>query len=325
VHVDAAARAATVRNHSGTHLLHAALREVLGTQAMQKGSLVGPDRLRFDFTHDAPLSDLEIERIEDLANGWIESNQPARVRFMPYNDAIASGAIAIFEEKYGDEVRVISFGDCSTELCGGTHAKATGDIGLLKVVSETGIASGVRRIEALTGMGALAHLRRQERALRHTAELLRAPTEEVPQRVEKLLEERKGAEKEIEKLRSDRRGAASGDLASQARDVGGVKVLATRTEGANTKELRSLVDDLRGKLGSGVVLIAVEDGGRVTLALGVTKDLTARLRAGDLVREVAAIVGGKGGGRPDFAQAGGDDASRLDEAFERLYALVEAG
>jgi len=324
LHVDADARAATVRNHSGTHLLHAALREVLGGQAMQKGSLVSPDRLRFDFTHDAPLSDAEIERIEDLANGWIESNQPARVRFMPYNDAIASGAIAIFEEKYGDEVRVISFGDCSTELCGGTHANATGDIGLLKIVSETGIASGVRRIEALTGMGALAHLRREERALRHAAELLRAPLDEVPQRVEKLLEERKGAEKEIEKLRSERRGAASGDLASEARDVGGVKVLASRTEGANKKELRNLVDDLRGKLGSGVVLLAVEDGGRVTLALGVTKDLTGRLSAGDLVRELAIIVGGKGGGRPDFAQAGGDDAGRLDEAFERLYALVEA-
>ncbi len=321
--VDAEARAATVRNHSGTHLLHAALREVLGTQAMQKGSLVAPDRLRFDFTHDAPLSDSEIERIEDLANGWIESNQPARIRFMPYNDAIAAGAVAIFEEKYGDEVRVISFGDCSTELCGGTHAKATGDIGLLKILSETGIASGVRRIEALTGMGALAHLRQEERALRRTAELLRAPLDEVPLRVEKLLEERKSAEKEIEKLRSDRRGTASGHLVSQARDVGGVKVLATRAEGATKKELRSLVDDLRDKLGSGVVLLAAEDDGRVTLALGVTKDLTARLRAGDLVSEVATIVGGKGGGRPDFAQAGGDDASRLDEAFERLYALVE--
>jgi alanyl-tRNA synthetase len=322
VHVDPDSRAATVRNHSGTHLLHAALRQVLGTQAMQKGSLVSPDRLRFDFTHDAPLSEEEIERIEDLVNGWIEGNHPARIRYMPYNEAIASGAIAIFEEKYGDEVRVISFGDVSTELCGGTHARATGDIGVLKIVSESGIASGVRRIEALTGMAALHHLRREEKALRHAAELLRAPTDEVPARVEKLLEERKAAEKEIEKLRSDRRGAASGDLASQAREVDGVKVLASRADGASKKELRNLVDDLRGKLGSGVVLLAAEEDGRVTLALGVTKDLTGRLRAGDLVREIASIVGGKGGGRPDFAQAGGDDASRLDEAFERLYALV---
>jgi alanyl-tRNA synthetase len=322
--VDPATRAATIRNHSGTHLLHAALREELGPQAMQKGSLVSPDRLRFDFTHDAPLDDAQIERIEDRVNGWIEGNHPARSRYMPYNDAIASGAVAIFEEKYGDEVRVISFGDVSTELCGGTHAGATGDIGLLKIVSESGIAAGVRRIEALTGLGALAWLRDQQRALRRTADLLKAPLDQVPGRVEKLLEDRRAADKEIEKLRRDRRGAASGDLVAGAREIGGVKVLATRADGAGKKELRGMVDDLRGKLGSGIVLLASEEEGRVTLALGVTKDLTGTLKAGDLIREVAQVVGGKGGGRPDFAQAGGDDAARIDEAFERLYALVEA-
>jgi len=320
--VDGEARAATVRNHSGTHLLHAALREVLGPQAVQKGSLVAPDRLRFDFTHDEPLSDDQLRAIEDRVNRWIEANHPARIRYLPYAEAIESGAIAIFEEKYGDEVRVISFGDVSTELCGGTHARATGDIGLLVIVSEAGIAAGVRRIEALTGLGAFAWLRDRERTLRQAAQVLKARPEEVPERLERLLEDRRAAQKEIERLRSARRGDATGDLVARARDEGGVRVLAERVEGVSGKELRGLVDDLKGKLGSGVVLLATEEKGRATLALGVTKDLTERLRAGDLVRETAAVVGGKGGGRPDFAQAGGPDAGKLEEAFERLRALV---
>ncbi len=323
--VDAAARAATVRNHSGTHLLHAALRQVLGPQAMQKGSLVAPDRLRFDFTHDAPLDEAEIERIEDLTNEWIETNAEARVRRLPYKEAIEQGAVAIFEEKYGDEVRVVSFGDVSTELCGGTHARATGDIGLLKIVAETGIAAGVRRIEALTGMGALVWLREQERRLRRIGSALRVPAAEAPERVERLLEERKEKEREIETLRRAKRGAGSADLAAGAREIDGTTVLAARAEGASGKDLRELVDEMRGKLGSGIVLLAAESDGRVSLALGVTPDLTKRFRAGDLVREVAAVVGGKGGGRPDFAQAGGSDAAKLDEAFERLRELVAAG
>ena len=217
--VDAEARAATVRNHSGTHLLHAALRAVLGPQAMQKGSLVAPDRLRFDFTHDAPLSADEIEQIEDLANQWIEANAPAAVREMGYSEAIEAGAIALFGEKYGDRVRVISFGDFSTELCGGTHARATGDIGLLKVIGESGIASGVRRIEALTGQGALEHLRAQERTLGRLSELLRAPVGELPARVEKLLEEKRAAEQEVARMRAAaaRRGVGR-PLVGGARD-----------------------------------------------------------------------------------------------------------
>ena len=322
--VDAEARAATVRNHSGTHLLHAALRRVVGPQAMQKGSLVAPDRLRFDFTHDAPLSEEEIARIEDLANDWIERNAAAVVREMSYPDAIEAGAIAIFEEKYGDQVRVISFGDFSTELCGGTHAAATGEIGLLKIVGETGIASGVRRIEALTGKGAIEHMRAQERTLQHLAGLLKSPVSELPVRVEKLLEERRAADQEIAKLRRAKQGAASADLTANAREVGGVKVVATRVEGVGGKELRAMVDDLRDKLASGVVLLAAVDGDRVTLALGVTKDLTKKLRAGDLVREISRVVGGKGGGRPDFAQAGGNDPSKLEEAFAKLDELVAA-
>jgi len=323
--VDADARSATVRNHSGTHLLHAALRLVIGTQAMQKGSLVAPDRLRFDFTHDTPLSEEEIERIETLVNRWIESNAVAQVRELSYQDAIKAGAIAIFEEKYGDRVRVVSFGDVSTELCGGTHARATGDIGLLKVLSETGIAAGVRRIEALTGMGALQHLRQQERTLRRIGEMLKVPTEEAVRRVERLLEERRAADREIVALRKGQRGEAASDLVSRARDVNGTKVIATRAEGVKGKDLRTMVDDLRDKLRSGVVLLASESDGKVSLALGVTPDLKDKLKAGDLVREVAAVVGGKGGGRADFAQAGGNDPGRLDEAFEKLFSLVQAG
>ncbi len=323
--VDPEARAATIRNHSGTHLLHAALRQVLGPQAMQKGSLVAPDRLRFDFTHDSALADDEIRAIEDLVNGWIERNAPARIRQMGYREAVESGAVAIFEEKYGDVVRVISFGDFSTELCGGTHAAATGEIGLLKIIGESGIAAGVRRIEALTGQGALEHLRQQEHLLRRLSELLKSPVSELPARVEKLLEERRAADQEIERLRAAKRGAASADLTSNAREVGGVRLLTASVDGVDAKELRSMVDDLRNRLGSGIVLLAASEEGRVSLALGVTPDLAARFRAGDLIREIATCVGGKGGGRPDFAQAGGNEPARLPEAFARLEELLRGG
>jgi alanyl-tRNA synthetase len=324
--VDAAARAATVRNHSGTHLLHAALRRVLGPQALQKGSLVAPDRLRFDFTHDAPLLREEIRAVEDLVNAWIEADAPASVRQLPYADAIAAGAIAIFEEKYGEEVRVISFGDFSTELCGGTHAHRTGEVGVLKIVSESGIAAGVRRIEAQTGLGALEWVRGREELLERAAALLRVPAAEVPERLERLLEERRALERELEAARAAARGAASRDLTQAAREVAGVRVLAARVDGADAKGLRGLVDELKSRLGSAIVLLAAEEGGRVSLACGVTPDLVARFRAGDLVREVSQVLGGKGGGRPDFAQGGGSDGARLDEALGRLAALVaEAG
>jgi alanyl-tRNA synthetase len=289
---------------------------------MQKGSLVAPDRLRFDFTHDAPLSDEEIEAIEDAVNEWIETNAAAAVREMSYTEAIESGAIAIFEEKYADRVRVVQFGDFSTELCGGTHAAATGEIGLLKILSESGIASGVRRIEALTGIAALKYLRNQERTLREISELLRVPTGKLPARVEKLLEDRRNGEREIERLRSSQRGQTSKGLTDNAREVAGVRVVTSKVEGVGATELRSMVDDLRGQLASGIVLLAAETDGRVSLALGVTKDLTDRYRAGDLIREVAGIVGGKGGGKPSFAQASGSDPDKLDAAFERLDALI---
>jgi alanyl-tRNA synthetase len=292
---------------------------------MQKGSLVGPDRLRFDFTHDAPLTDDETFQIEDLVNTWIEANEHAEVREMPYSDAIESGAVAIFEEKYGDRVRVVSMGEHSTELCGGTHASATGDVGLLAILSESGIAAGVRRIEALTGLGALSHFRSQQNTLRRAADLLRSSPAELPDRVEKLLDERRELEREIEKMRAGERKAASKDITSAAKNIGGVRVVASRVEGVDGKALRGMVDDMRAKLGTGVVLLVAEGAGRVSLALGVTKDLTDRFKAGDLVREIAAVVGGKGGGRPDFAQAGGSDPSKIDEAIELFESLLSEG
>ncbi len=323
--VDAELRQATVRNHSGTHLLHAALREVLGPQAMQKGSLVAPDRLRFDFTHDSPLSEEEIERIEDRTNRWIEQNAPATTRLMSYSEAIEAGAMAIFEEKYGDEVRVLSFGDFSTELCGGTHARSTGEIGLLRIISESGIASGVRRIEALAGLGALAHMREQEGLLRRTAGLLKSSPRELPERVARLLEERREAQREIDKLRAESRGESTADLASQAREIRGVKVVAGRVDGADAKSMRSMVDDLRNRLGSAVVMLAAETGGKALVAVGVTPDLTGSHQAGALVRSVAKVVGGGGGGRPDFAQAGGKNTACIDEAIEKFYSLMDSG
>jgi alanyl-tRNA synthetase len=291
---------------------------------MQKGSLVGPERLRFDFTHDAPLSRVELEAIEDRVNRWIEENQPGQTREMDYKSAIAKGAIAIFDEKYGDEVRVVSFGDCSTELCGGTHARATGDIGLLKITSESGIAAGIRRIEALTGMGALRHIRAQERLAQEAAERLKVPVAELPARVAKLLDERKDAQKQIDDLRLKKQGGGATDLFSTARPlaaIAGARAISGRVEDVDAKAMRMLIDDLRNRLGTGVVCLAAAGEEKVLLAIGVTKDLTDRLQAGTLIREVAAVVGGSGGGKPDFAQAGGKDASRIDEAlavFERL-------
>ena len=322
--VDRELRAGTVRNHTGTHLLHSALREVLGNQAMQKGSRVAPNRLRFDFTHDSPLSHEEMERIEDRVNEWIEANSTGSTQIKSYDEAVEGGAVAIFDEKYGDEVRVVSFGECSTELCGGTHAKATGDVGILKLISETGIAAGVRRIEALTGLGALQYVREQERSARSAADLLRVSVDDLPSRVEKLVAEARKLEKEVEQLRSASRGSEASDLLGGAREVDGAKILGARVEDLDAKAMRAMVDDLRARLGSGVVLLMSEHAGKVLLAVGVTKDLVDRFKAGDLIRETAGIVGGGGGGRPDFAQAGGKDASRIDEAIAQFYTTCGA-
>ncbi len=321
--VDAIRRAATVRNHSGTHLLHWALRRVLGSQVTQAGSLVAPDRLRFDFTFDRALDEAEIRAIEDLVNELVLENAPAEVEQKAYARALEEGAIAMFAEKYGDVVRVVRFGP-STELCGGTHARATGDIGMLRITGQSAIGAGVRRLEAQTGLGALEHARRESRALRAAADVLRASPAELAERVARLLEREKELGREIEKLRAQLRSGGSADPLRQAREVAGVRVVAAEVEDADPKELRALVDELKQRLKSGIVLVGTRHKGKAALALGVTPDLVGRFRAGDLVKRLAEVVGGTGGGRPDFAQAGGPDVDRLPEALERLDSLLEA-
>ena len=308
-------RAPTMLNHSATHLLHAALRHVLGQHVTQKGSLVEADRLRFDFSHTQPMTAEEIAEVEDMVNVEIRRNLPAEVAVMSYDDAIKSGAMALFGEKYGDEVRVLKFGEFSVELCGGTHVERTGDIGLMKITSESGIASGVRRIEAVTGDGALAFIRDKEQQLARIAASVKAGKDEVEGRIEQLLDKSRKLEKEVDKLRSQLATGQGGDLSAQAVDVGGIKVLAARIDGADAKSLRDAVDQMKNKLGAAAVVLAAVDGSKVQLAAGVTKAETKSIKAGDLVNHVAQQVGGKGGGRPDMAMAGGSEPDKLDAAL----------
>ena len=316
--VDAELRAATVLNHSATHLLHAALRTVLGTHVTQKGSLVAPDRLRFDFSHYQAVTPEELQRIEDLVNTEVRRNEAADVREMGYDEAIKFGAMALFGEKYGNLVRVMKFGDFSTELCGGTHAYRTGDIGLFKIVSEGGVAAGVRRIEAVTGAGALAYVRGLEGVLRKTEDLLRAGKDDVVAKTEALLERNKQLEKQLAQM-SGKLAANRGDeLLSQAVAVGSAKLLAAELEGVDASALRDLLDQLKNKLGSAVIVLGAANEGKVSLIAGVTADLTSKVKAGELVNMVAQQVGGKGGGRPDMAQAGGTDPSKLGEALKSV-------
>jgi len=317
--VDAAARGATVLNHSATHLLHAALRKVLGSHVAQKGSLVAPDKLRFDFSHYEAVTPGQLAEIERIVNEQVRRNADADLKVMAYDDAVAAGAMALFGEKYGDRVRVLKLGDFSTELCGGTHVRRAGDIGLFKITSETGIAAGIRRIEAVTGQGALARVAETEQALDRVAALFRAGRADVEGKVRAALDRSKLLEKEIQQLKAKLAAGAGGrDLASEATTVAGLKLLVARLDdGSDAQTLRDTVDRMKDKLGSGIVVLAAADpaAGRVNVAAGVTKDLTARLKAGDLVNAVAAQVGGKGGGRPDFAQAGGTNPAALDGAL----------
>jgi len=313
-----------VLNHSATHLLHAALRKVLGTHVLQKGSLVAPDRLRFDFSHTQPVTPQELNAIARLVNAEIRANQAAEIRQLPYDAAIKSGAMALFGEKYGDEVRVLKFGDFSTELCGGTHVQRTGDIGLFHIMGEGGIASGIRRIEAVTGEGALESVKNTESLLRRAAAALRSTPAEVEEKVNQLLERQKKLERELTTLKSKLASGHRTDLAENAVYVAGVQVVATKIDGADSQSLREAVDSLKGRLGTAVIVLAtVTEDGKVSLVAGVTPDLTQKIRAGDLVGEIATIVGGRGGGRPDFAQAGGSDPSRLVEALAAVRGLVE--
>jgi alanyl-tRNA synthetase len=314
--VDAERRDRTRLNHTATHLLHAALREVLGDHVTQKGSLVAPDRLRFDFSHYDPVTPEELQRIEDLVNREIRRNVAAETREMTYDDAITAGAVALFGEKYEDEVRVLRLGDFSMELCGGTHVSRTGDIGLFKITGESGVAAGVRRIEAVTGETALAWVKAEEESLARIADLVRGSREDAANKVGQVVQRNRALEKEVADLkRKLATGGGSADLTAGAEAVGDLKVLAVRIDGADPATLRDTVDQLKNKLGRGVVVVGSAEGDKVRLAAGVTKDATDVVKAGDLVRIVAEKVGGKGGGRPDFAQAGGNDPAALDAAL----------
>jgi len=321
--VDLVRRAHTVRNHSATHLLHKALREVLGTHVQQKGSLVDAEKTRFDFSHNQAVSDDEIRRIEEIVNAEILSNQATRAQVMAFDDAIAHGAMALFGEKYGDQVRVLDIGS-SCELCGGTHVSRTGDIGLFKITSESGVAAGIRRIEAVTGENALSLLQSLEERMAQAATLIKAPPTELPARLAQIMDNVRAMEKEITRLKSKLAASAGDDLVGQAIDVGGVKVLAVQIDGADVASMRETLDKLKGALKSAAIVLAAVDSGKVTLIAGVTADLIQTLKAGELVNHVALQVGGKGGGRPDMAQAGGTDPSNLPKALASVKAFVEA-
>ena len=311
------------QHHTGTHLLHAALRRVLGTHVAQAGSLVAPDHLRFDFSHGASVKDRELEAIESLVNEQVQANIVVSPAEMDLQAALESGAMALFGEKYGDRVRVIRIGDVSTELCGGTHLDATGQIGLFKVTDEGAVASGVRRIEAVTGEHALAHVGREETALRESAGLLKIPPLELPRRLAALLEDQKRLEKQLAHLEGKLARGQAQDLVAAARDVAGVPLVAARLDGLDPDGLRSVVDTLRDRLPSGIIVLGSAVDGKVSLVAAVSKDLMKRFPAGRLVQEVARLVGGGGGGRPDLAQAGGKDASKLDEALATVAGWVE--
>ena len=313
--VDAPRRAATVLNHSATHLLHAALRGVLGTHVVQKGSLVAPDRLRFDFAHHQPVTREELAGIERLVNAEIRANHATEIRHMGMQEALDFGAMALFGEKYGDRVRVLRMGDTSTELCGGTHVARTGDIGLFKILSEGGVSAGVRRIEAVTGQGALDHVAAEEQRLDTAAQLLGAGAAEVADKLRAVLERQKKLERELESLKAKAASGATADLAAQAVEVGGVRVLAARLENLDAKALRDAVDRMKQQLGDAVVLLAGAGDGKAALVAGVSGSALGKVKAGDLLSHVARLVNGKGGGRPDLAQGGGEDGPALVAAL----------
>jgi len=315
--VDADARARTMRNHSATHLMHKALREVLGEHVQQKGSLVDSTRTRFDFAHDTPLTDEEIRRVEAIVNAEILDNAAVAARTMPIAEAQKAGAMMLFGEKYGDEVRVLDIGT-SRELCGGTHVARTGDIGLFKIVSEGGVAAGIRRVEAVTGKGALDYVQKQEATLANAAQLLKSPIAELETRIAQLQEAARTAERELARLKAKAAASAGDDLVDRAVDVNGAKVVAATLDGSDAKALRETIDKLKDKLKSAAIVLASVNDGRVTLIAGVTSDLVAKVKAGELVNHVAQQVGGKGGGRPDMAQAGGSNPSALPKALQSV-------
>ncbi|KJS25488.1 MAG: alanyl-tRNA synthetase, partial [Pseudomonas sp. BRH_c35] len=324
--VDASVRQATALNHSATHLLHAALREILGEHVSQKGSLVDSQRLRFDFSHFEAIKPEQLRALEDRVNAEIRRNSAVEIEETDIDTAKAKGAMALFGEKYGDSVRVLTMGGgFSVELCGGTHVNRTGDIGLFKITSEGGVAAGVRRIEAVTGAPALAYLNAAEEQLKEAANLVKGSRDNLLDKLGGILERNRQLEKELEQLKAKAASAAGNDLATSALDVKGVRVLAARQDGLDGKALLALVDQLKNKLGSAVILLGGVQDDKVVLVAGVTQDLTGRLKAGDLMKQAAAAVGGKGGGRPDMAQGGGSEPAKLDDALALAVPFTEQG
>ena len=321
--VDAQARARTASNHSVTHLMHKALREVLGSHVAQKGSLVDPEKTRFDFSHHAPISDQQIKTVERIVNYEILANTATRAQVMSFDDAVKGGAMALFGEKYGDAVRVLDIGS-SRELCGGTHVARTGDIGLFKILSEGGVAAGVRRVEAISGAGALEYVQGLADTVNQAAHALKATPAEVNSKITHMLDNVKSLEKELARIKSKMAASQGGDLTASARTIADVKVVAAVLEAADAKTLRETIDALKAKLGRAAIVLASVQDGRVTLIAGVSADLSAKVKAGDLVNHVAQQVGGKGGGRADLAQAGGSDAAALPRALESVYAWVQS-
>ena len=315
-------RNATARNHTATHLLQAALKQVLGDHVKQAGSLVTPDRLRFDFTHFSAMMSEEVRRVEDIVNSYIMQNDDVHAQEMAVQEAMESGATALFGEKYGDRVRVVRVGGVSSELCGGTHVYAAGDIGFFKIISETGIAAGVRRIEAQTGTGALAFVRQLEDEQKRISVLVKAEGSDPAEKVEKLMVRQKELQREIEVLQARLNAAKSGDLLSGMREVNGVKVVAVKVEASDSKALRELADTLKERLGSGILAMGSEIDGKAALLVAVSSDLVTRYKAGDLIKKLAPIIGGSGGGRPELAQAGGSEPSRIGMALEQIYGLI---
>ncbi len=323
--VEEAVRQRTALNHSATHLMHAALRKTLGDHVAQKGSLVDSERLRFDFSQPEAVTSEQLRAIETLVNDQIRGNSQVQTQVMSMDAAVEAGAMALFGEKYGDEVRVLSMGDdgFSVELCGGTHVQRTGDIGLMRIVSESGVAAGIRRIEAVTGIGALGQIDRAEARLADVCEAVKGTADNVADKVAALRSENRELEKEIARLKQKLATSAGGDLSTQAVEVNGIKVLAANVEGADARSLRDTMDQLKNKLGSGVLLLAAVDGDKIALNAGVTKDLTGQVGAGDLMREFAGRLGGKGGGRPDMAQGGGTDVAGLAAALKAVPGWVK--
>jgi alanyl-tRNA synthetase len=319
--VNRVSRLDAARNHTATHLMHAALREVLGPHVRQYGSLVAPNRLRFDFSHFKPLSSRDLDDIEGLVNERIRLNDPVQTDVMGVQEAVKAGALAFFGDKYGEQVRVVRIESFSKELCGGTHCRFTGDIGLFRIVSETGVAAGVRRIEALSGSGALAQLKQLEAEVRELSDLLKVAPSDLVVKTRKLMAQLKEKERELEQLKL--RMASGSTEGAQVREVRGVTVHVQRADGMDGGELRNLADRVRDKLKSGVIALGSVQDDKVALLVVVSKDLTLRLKAGDLVRDMAAEVGGTGGGRPEMAQAGGKQPERLDAALNKVFELVE--